>query len=212
MVPKGYILTMSQCYEGFKDAATKYGVTAEKVDPQKFELPLQVKVIEDLIARRVDGIAISAVDDAGLVPVIADAIKAGIKVITFDAPAPSSAALTYIGTDNETAGYEAGKKMAELMNKSGEIIILQGGLGAANLNLRTKGFKRAISEVAPKIKVLDVVDVQGDFAVATNKTEAILQTYPNLKAILRSLRKEPPQPPTSSNSRKRPANHPCRFR
>jgi ribose transport system substrate-binding protein len=174
---------MSTCYEGFKAAAAKYGVIVEKVDPQKFELPLQVKVIEDLIARRVDGIAISALDDAGLVPVIADAIKAGIKVITFDAPAPSSAALTYIGTDNETAGYEAGKKMAELMNKSGEIIILQGGLGAANLNLRTQGFKRAISEAAPKIKVLDVVDVQGDFAVATNKTEALLQTYPNLKAI-----------------------------
>jgi len=183
MVPKGVHPYYEPCYEGFKAAAAKYGVTVEKVDPQKFELPLQVKVIEDLIARKVDGIAISALDDAGLVPVIADAMKAGIKVITFDAPAPSSAALTYIGTDNETAGYEAGKKMAELMNKSGDIIILQGGLGAANLNLRTKGFKRAISEVAPKIKVLDVVDVQGDFAVATNKTEAILQTYPNLKAI-----------------------------
>lgn len=183
MVPKGVHPYYEPCYEGFKAAAAKYGVIVEKVDPQKFELPLQVKVIEDLIARRVDGIAISALDDAGLVPVIADAMKAGIKVITFDAPAPSSAALTYIGTDNETAGYEAGKKMADLMNKEGEIIILQGGLGAANLNLRTKGFKRAISEAAPKIKVLDVVDVQGDFAVATNKTEAILQTYPNLKAI-----------------------------
>lgn len=183
MVPKGVHPYYEPCYEGFKAAAAKYGVTVQKVDPQKFELPLQVKVIEDLIAQRVDGIAISALDDAGLVPVIADAIKAGIKVITFDAPAPSSAALTYIGTDNETAGYEAGKKMADLMNKEGEIIILQGGLGAANLNLRTKGFKRALAEAAPKIKVLDVVDVQGDFAVATNKTEAILQTYPNLKGI-----------------------------
>lgn len=183
MVPKGVHPYYEPCFEGFKAAAAKYGVTVRKVDPQKFELPLQVKVIEDLIAQKVDGIAISALDDAGLVPVIADAMKAGIKVITFDAPAPSSAALTYIGTDNETAGYEAGKKMAELMNREGEIIILQGGLGAANLNLRTKGFKRAIAEVAPKIKVLDVVDVQGDFAVATNKTEAILQTYPNLKAI-----------------------------
>ena len=37
--------------------------------------------------------------------------------------------------------------------------------------------------MAPNIKVLDVVDVQGDFAVAVNKTEAVLQAYPNLKAI-----------------------------
>ncbi|HOV62262.1 MAG TPA: sugar-binding protein [Spirochaetia bacterium] len=183
MVPKGVHPYYEPCYEGFKAAAAKYNVDVEMVSPQKFELPLQVKVIEDLIARKVDGIAISALDDAGLVPVIDDAIKAGIKVITFDAPAPSSAALTYIGTDNKTAGFEAGKKMAEIMGKKGKIVILQGGLGAANLNLRTQGFKEAMAQVAPDIKILEVVDVQGDFAVAVNKTEAILQTYPDLSAI-----------------------------
>ena len=115
MVPKGVHPYYEPCYEGFKAAAKKYDVNVDKVDPQKFELPLQVKAIEELIAQRVDGIAISALDDAGLVPVIAEATRAGIKVITFDAPAPSSQALTYIGTDNKTAGHEAGKKMAELM-------------------------------------------------------------------------------------------------
>jgi len=110
MVPKGVHPYYEPCYEGFKAAAKKYDVNVDKVDPQKFELPLQVKAIEELIAQRVDGIAISALDDAGLVPVIAEATRAGIKVITFDAPAPSSQALTYIGTDNKTAGYEAGKK------------------------------------------------------------------------------------------------------
>jgi len=182
MVPKGVHPYYEPCYEGFKAAALKYGVKVDKVDPQKFELPLQVKVIEDLIAQHVDGIAISALDDAGLVPVIADATKAGIKVITFDAPAPSSAALEYIGTDNESAGVAAGKKMAELMKGKGNIVILQGGLGATNLNLRTKGFKAALSK-SPGIKVLEVVDEGGDFNVSMNKTEAILQTYPDVNAI-----------------------------
>jgi ribose transport system substrate-binding protein len=183
MVPKGVHPYYEPCYEGFKAAAAKYGVSVDKVDPQKFELPLQVKVIEDLIAQRVDGIAISALDDAGLVPVIAEATKAGIKVITFDAPAPSSSALTYIGTDNKSAGFAAGKKMAELTKGKGQLVILQGGLGAANLNLRTQGFKEAMAQFAPGVKILEVVDVQGDFSVATNKTEALLQTYPDLTAI-----------------------------
>ncbi|HVO21282.1 MAG TPA: sugar-binding protein [Anaeromyxobacter sp.] len=182
MVPKGVHPYYEPCYEGFKAAAQKYGVKVDKVDPQKFELPLQVKVIEDLIAQHVDGIAISALDDAGLVPVIADATKAGIKVITFDAPAPSSAALEYIGTDNESAGVAAGKKMAELMKGKGNIVILQGGLGATNLNLRTKGFKAALAK-SPGIKVLEVVDEQGDFNISMNKTEAVLQTYPDVTAI-----------------------------
>src|SRR5512141_3170327 len=155
MVPKGVHPYYEPCYAGFQAAGKKYGVEVEKVDPQKFELPLQVKVIEDLIAQRVDGIAISALDDAGLVPVIAEATKAGIKVITFDAPAPSSAALTYIGTDNKTAGFEAGKRMAELMKNMGELVILQGGLGATNLNLRTQGFKEAMAKFGPGVKVLE---------------------------------------------------------
>jgi ribose transport system substrate-binding protein len=181
MVPKGVHPYYEPCYEGFQAAAKKYGVKVEKVDPQKFELPLQVKVIEDLIAQKVDGIAISALDDAGLVPVIADATKAGIKVITFDADAKSSARLEYIGTNNEAAGMAAGKKVAELMKGQGNIVILQGGLGASNLNERTAGFKKAIA--GTKIKLLEVTDVAGDFSVATNKTEALLQTYPELNAI-----------------------------
>jgi ribose transport system substrate-binding protein len=183
MVPKGVHPYYEPCYEGFKAAAQKYGVKVEKVDPQKFELPLQVRVIEDLIAQHVDGIAISALDDAGLVPVVHDAMKAGIKVITFDAPAPSSEALEYIGTDNEAAGFAAGKKMGEVMGGKGNIVILQGGLGATNLNLRTKGFKAALAKSAPGVKVLEVVNENGDFNEATNKTEAVLQTYPDLTAI-----------------------------
>jgi ribose transport system substrate-binding protein len=183
MVTKAVHPYYEPCYEGFKAAADKYGVKAQRVDPQKMELSMQVRVIEDLIARDVDGIAISAVDDAGLVPVIADATKAGIKVVTFDAPAPSSEALTYIGTDNKTAGFEAGKRMAEILKGKGKLVILQGGLGAANLNLRTQGFKEAIAKHGPGIKILDVVDTAGDFSVATNKTETVLQTYPDLNAL-----------------------------
>ena len=183
MVTKAVHPYYEPCYEGFQAAGKKYGVKVERVDPQKMELPLQVKAIEELIAQKVDGIALSAVDDAGLVPVIAEAAKAGIKVITFDAPAPSSSALTYIGTDNQTAGTEAGKKMAELMKGQGSIVILQGGLGATNLNLRTQGFKEALAKAAPGVKVLEVVDTAGDFSVATNKVEAVLQTYPDVTAM-----------------------------
>jgi ribose transport system substrate-binding protein len=131
----------------------------------------------------VDGIAISANDDQGLVAVIHEAVMAGIKVITVDAPAPSSEALTYIGTDNENAGYEAGKRMAAAMGGHGSIAILQGGLNATNLNRRTIGFTRALAEKAPEVTVAGVVDEGGDFAQSVNKTETLLAENPNLSAI-----------------------------
>jgi ribose transport system substrate-binding protein len=73
--------------------------------------------------------------------------------------------------------------MAELMKSVGKMVILQGGLGAMNLNLRTQGFKEAMARFAPKVKILEVVDVAGDFSVVINKTEALLQTYSDLTAI-----------------------------
>jgi ribose transport system substrate-binding protein len=183
MITKGVHPYYEPCYEGFQAAGAKYGVKVERVDPQKFELPLQVKAIEEAIAQHVDGITLSALDNAGLVPVVADATKAGIKVITFDAPAPSTAALTYIGTDNQAAGFAAGKEMAELMKGAGKLVILQGGLAATNLSRRTEGFKDAMAKYGPNIKIAEVVDTEGDFSVSTNKVEAVLQTYPDLTGI-----------------------------
>jgi ribose transport system substrate-binding protein len=160
MIPKGVHPYYEPCYEGFKDAAAKYGVKTEYLAAKAFEVPQEVEIIENVIARHVDGIAISALDDQGLVPAIEEATKAGIKVITFDAPAPSSKALTYIGTMNEAAGYSGAQELIKLMNNEGEVAVLQGGLGAPNLNDRFKGFERCIKEKAPNIKIVAREDAE----------------------------------------------------
>jgi ribose transport system substrate-binding protein len=183
MVPKGVHPYYEPCYEGFKDAAAKYGASAEYQAAKAFEVQQEVEVIENVVARGVDGIAISALDDRGLVPVIDEAIKAGIKVITFDAPAPSSKALTYIGTMNEAAGYAGAEELIKVMGNDGEVAVLQGGLGAPNLNDRFKGFERCLKEKAPNVKIVAREDEQGKIDLTVNKTEALLQAFPNLKAI-----------------------------
>jgi ribose transport system substrate-binding protein len=183
MVPKGVHPYYEPVYRGFEDAAKKYGIVSEIDAPPRFDVALQVKVIEDLIARGVSGIAISANDDKGLVSVIHEAVQAGIKVITVDAPAPSSEALTYIGTDNESAGYAAGRRMAKEMGGTGTVAVLQGGMAATNLNLRTRGFIRALAQNAPGIRVVGVVDEEGDFAMSVSKSEEVLARFPGLSAI-----------------------------
>jgi len=40
-----------------------------------------------------------------------------------------------------------------------------------------------MAKFAPQTKVMEVVDTNGEFNVATNKTEAVLQAYPDLGAI-----------------------------
>ena len=183
MVPKGVHPYYEPCYDGFTNAANKYGVTPEYRAAKLFEVPQQVEIIENLIARKVDAMAISALDDQGLCAVIKQATDAGIKVITFDAPAPSSAALCYIGTANEAAGCSGGVEMAKLMGGKGEVAVLQGGLGAPNLNERFTGFEKALKEKAPGIKIVAREDTQAKIEMVVNKVEALLQAHPNLNGI-----------------------------
>ena len=96
--------------------------------------------------------------------------QAGIKVITFDAPAPSSKALTYIGTVNEAAGYAGAEELLKIMKGEGEVAVLQAGLGAPNLNDRYKGFERCLKEKAPNIKIVAREDEQGKIDLTVNKT------------------------------------------
>jgi ribose transport system substrate-binding protein len=182
MVPKNDHAYYEPCFDGFSAAAGMYDAAVERVNPDQ-SLPAQVKIIQDLIARKVDGIAISALDNKGLVPVIAEATQAGIKVVTFDSAAPSSAALAYIGTNNRHAGWEAGKRIVALMKNHGKLVVLQGGLAALNLNQRALGLKLAVAKYGPKIKVLPVVDIGTDMASATSITAEVLAKHPDVTAI-----------------------------
>jgi ribose transport system substrate-binding protein len=181
MVPKGIHVYYEGCKEGFDAAGARYGVKTDFQAPQDFKLDQQINVIESLISRKVDGIAISANEDEGLTTVIKQAQAAGIKVVTFDAAA--GAAGCYIGTMNEEAGYQAGIQLIKVMNDEGELAILQGNLAAPNLNERFAGLQRALKEKNSKIQIVAREDVQSKKNIAQDKTESLLQAKPNLKAI-----------------------------
>jgi ribose transport system substrate-binding protein len=84
---------------------------------------------------------------------------------------------------NEAAGYAAAEQLVKLMNGEGEVAVLQAGLGAPNLNDRFKGFERLLKEKAPNVHIVAREDEQGKMDLTVNKTEALLQAHPNLKAI-----------------------------
>lgn len=183
MIPKSSSPYYKPCYDGFEAAAAKYGIAVQRLDPAKADAEVQAEVIRKALAQEVDGIAVSAVDDAGLAPAIAAAAKAGVPVITFDSPAPSSVALSYIGTDNRAAGLEAARRMASLMNGTGRILVLQGGMAASNLNQRTQGFKEGMARFAPGVKLLQVADIGGDASAAPARAEAALKDHASATAV-----------------------------
>src|SRR3954453_11147832 len=70
----------------------------------------QKRIVEDLLAKGVDGIAISPVDPANQTAMLDDAVQKTL-VFTHDSDAPASKRECYVGTDNVAAGRQAGVRV-----------------------------------------------------------------------------------------------------
>ena len=104
----------------------------------------QVKVIQDALASKTDGIAVSVIEDKALKTTIDDAVKAGVPVITFDSDSAESARMCYLGTNNFEAGRAAGETAKKLFPNGGKLVAFVGNMSAQNARDRYNGFKEAL--------------------------------------------------------------------
>jgi ribose transport system substrate-binding protein len=82
--------------------------------PIEHEPATQAQIIQDFVTQKVDGLAISVADVAAMTKSIEAATAAGIPVITFDADAPGSKRIAYIGTNNKDFRPRLGKQLLQL--------------------------------------------------------------------------------------------------
>jgi ribose transport system substrate-binding protein len=182
VVPKVAVPFFDDCNTGAKTEAAALGVQYQWVVPQNTQGATQVRIIEDLIAKKVDGIAISINEPKSVEAVIKKAMASGIKVLTFDSDSPKSGRSMYIGTINSAAGETMGESMAKAIDGKGEVAIVTGQLGAVNLNERIDGIKKSLSKY-PDIKIVATEGTEDDLAKAVSTTESLFRAHPALKGI-----------------------------
>jgi ribose transport system substrate-binding protein len=98
----------------------------------------QKRILEDLLGRGVQGIAVSPKDPANMTPLL-DKVAARTLLVTHDSDAPQSQRLCYIGMDNYEAGRQCGQLLAEALPKGGPIVLLVGTLDQDNARRRRQG-------------------------------------------------------------------------
>jgi ribose transport system substrate-binding protein len=129
---------------GMNDEAKRIGVQAKFTGPPTADAPQQVQVLQDLVSQGVSGIAVAPMDADSVIGVIASARRKGIPVITFDSDSPKADRIAFVGTNNLVGGEKGGEAFQKLMPK-GKFAIITGGLAAANLNERIKGFREFVN-------------------------------------------------------------------
>lgn len=150
------------------------------------EYDRQIQILDSMVARRVDGIAIAASDRVALVGPIERAVAAGIPVVVFDSGINSANYTTYVGTDNYEAGQMAARTLAKLVGGRGRIAMVMHVPGSASSMDRERGFDDVIKSEFPDIQIAARQFGQSDRAKARAVTENILTGNPGLDGLFAS--------------------------
>ena len=157
---------------GFMDAARGLGVKAEFTGTETYSPQDELEAFQKAVAAHPAGIAVSPARPDLFKDAIDAAVKSGIPVICVDSDSPESHRILFIGTDNYQAGLISGKRIADLMNGEGNLVIISIP-GQFNLDERVRGVNEALKKY-PKIKVLRTLDDKGDPRSANDQVSALL--------------------------------------
>lgn len=150
LVPKAmnnpfFDLARDGCYKAQEELDD---VTCEYIGPGEHTELEQIQIVQDLITKGVDGIAVAPSNAPAMAKVLEEAAEAGIPVMTWDSdllPEDAELRKTYVGTYN----YDIGRHLAELVQArhpdGGTICLQTGGAAAANHNERLLGAREQLA-------------------------------------------------------------------
>ena len=168
---------------GATDAAADAGAELIEVGPSnENDITTQIPVIEDLINREVDALAIAPTDSAGVVPTVERANEAGIPVIAVDTAIEGGEIASFVATDNLSAANQQGQLVGEAIGGEGKVIYVTGSQAQQTGRDRRDGFVNTITEQFPDVEVLEV-PTEWDATAAQNGVTDLINANPDVAAI-----------------------------
>jgi ribose transport system substrate-binding protein len=170
------------CRKGTEAAAKELGnVSVQFVMPADGTVATQEQDVDDLLAKNVQGIAISPVDPTNETPYL-NSVAPKTNLITSDSDAPASRRLCFIGTDNHAAGLQAGRLMRRTLPHGGQIMLFVGKRDAQNAREREKGIRDALR--GSNLHILAVREDDADHARAMSNVLDTLTHYPHIAGLV----------------------------
>jgi ABC-type sugar transport system substrate-binding protein len=156
-------------------------VTYQAFDGQ-MKAEVQVSVLEDLINQGYHLIVLQPVDAAALSAVVQKAEGKGIPVITINTPVQAKHTAVVQMADVE-AGYAVGVEMCMQLNNAGNVAIIQSPPGASLGVNREKGFRQALAEKCPDVKVVGAQNGEWNKDKAITIMNAFMQSNDKLDGV-----------------------------
>ncbi|GAB6085038.1 autoinducer 2 ABC transporter substrate-binding protein [Alkaliphilus crotonatoxidans] len=172
------------CAEGAQKAADELGVEFIYNGPTAADAAQQVNIIQDLIFKKVDAIAVSPNDPAAVAPILKKAKEAGIKVLTYDADTDMEIRDIFVSqVSSEQLGRHIMDNVAKGIGEEGQFAILTASLTAANQNTWIEWMKEQLKDQYPNVELVTIAPSEEDQQKAFSQTQNLIKAYPELKAI-----------------------------
>ena len=171
--------------KGIKKGAKDFNIDATMIGPANVDPAQQVKLLEDLIAKKVTVIGLVPLDVKVCEPVLKRAQAAGIKVITHEGPEQAGRDWNVELIDSVRFGEVQMQRMAKDMAEQGDYVVY---VGTLTTPLHNKWADAAIAYQKahyPKMKlVADRFPGADEIDTSYKTTLDVIKAYPNLKGIL----------------------------
>jgi len=179
---------------GIRKAGKEFDVEVDFQVPGQGTAAQQRAIIESLIAKGIDGMAVSVLDPKGSIDILNQAAE-HMPVVTQDSDAPNSNRKVYIGTDNVEAGRVAGREIKKALTVDGEIVggkiaLFVGKLDVANARERKEGIEEVLK--GTDIEVVETFTDEGQRPTAQANVRNALDKYPDLKCLVGLWSYNPP--------------------
>lgn len=148
----------------------------------------QIKMVEQMVAQKVDALVIAPADSKALVPVLKTAVDKGVRVVNIDnrldpaALKEKNLVIPFVGPDNRAGAKLVGDYLAKQLQAGDKVGIIEGVSTTTNAQQRTAGFKDAMD--AGKMTVVGVQSGQWEIAQGNTVASGMLREHPDLKALL----------------------------
>lgn len=186
-VPPGMISPFyAVSIKGAEAEAKKYGYKLRVLSPEReTDYAGQVRIVEDMITEKVDGIAICAINADAVSAAIRKANAAGIPVVVFNGltELPNCKVEAYVGYDQRNGGRKVADFLNLKMGGKGNLAIIQ-GLPGYHTTEREGGIRDQLGEKYPGITVVAAQPGDWEREKGMNAAQNMLTANPAINAFV----------------------------
>jgi ribose transport system substrate-binding protein len=185
VIPKGTThIFWQSVHAGAEKAGQELGFKIYWNGPEReTDRERQIQIVEDFIVQKVDGIVLAPLDRKALVPAVEKLWDLKMPCAIIDSGIDTDKYACFAATDNYQGGVMAARRMGEILQGKGKVVVLKYVPGSSSTTERENGFIEGIKKEFPGIEIVDTKYGQDTVETSLQATEDLLTRHPDLQGM-----------------------------